>query len=196
MVSGTALIGEALITDMTVKQLTDLSSTAKRKQSYSCRSSGDREVDEQVLARTREEVEAGWASGCWALEDVPANAVISRRFGLRQPGKIRLIDDLSGSFVNSIVQASESPKPQNADFIGAMLLEVLQHNDSASDVLGRTYDLKSAYKQMAIAPESLPFASVVVFNPEKGKPEIYQLLAAPFGATKSVYSCLRVIHSV
>ena len=63
-------------------------------------------------------------------------------------------------------------------------------------MVGRTYDLKSAYKQLAIAKESLAFAFVVVFNPSTRKPEAFQLLAAPFGATKSVYSFLRVIHSV
>eukprot|EP00435_Cladocopium_sp_Y103_P055104 s1350_g18.t1 len=77
-----------------------------------------------------------------------------------------------------------------------MLLDVLQCNASGDDVLGRTYDLKSAYKQMAISPNSLSFAYVVVFNPASRKPEIFQLLAAPFGATRSVYSFLRVIHSV
>lgn len=38
------------------------------------------------------------------------------------PGKIRLVDDLTGGSVNNTVQASESPKPQNVDFIGALLL--------------------------------------------------------------------------
>ena len=65
-----------------------------------------------------------------------------------------------------------------------------------SAVKGRTYDLKSAYKQLAVAEDSLPYAYVVVFNPHTRKPEIFQLLAAPFGATRSVYSFLRIIHSV
>ena len=56
--------------------------------------------------------------------------------------------------------------------------------------------MKSACKQLAIAKESLNFAYVVIFNPHTRKPEIFQLLAAPFGATRSVYSFLRVIHSV
>ena len=37
---------------------------------------------------------------------------------------------------------------------------------------------------------------MVVFNPESRKPEVFQLLAAPFGATRSVYSFLRVINSI
>ena len=108
---------------------------------------------------------------------------------MKQPGKVRLIDDLSGSQVNGTVQTSESPKPQNLDFIGALLLQILQ-TGSFPELLGRTFDLKSAYKQMGIAPDSLQFAYVVVFNPIERRPEVFQLLAAPFGATRSVYSFL------
>ena len=108
---------------------------------------------------------------------------------------MRLIDDLSGSSVNSTVQTAESPKPQNVDYIGATLLQFLQLQNNQV-IVGRTYDLKSAYKQLAVAPSSLEFAYVVVFNPHSRKPEVFQLLAAPFGATRSVYSFLRIIHSV
>ena len=63
----------------------------------------------------------------------------------------RLIDDLSASGVNQTVQT--------ADFIAAMLLEVLKCNEG-SPLMGRSFDLKSAYKQLAIATQSLPFAFV------------------------------------
>ena len=36
------------------------------------------------------------------------------------PGKIRRVDDLTGGSVNNTVQASESPKPQDVDFIGEL----------------------------------------------------------------------------
>jgi hypothetical protein len=54
--------------------------------------------------------------------------------------------------------------------------------------MGRSFDLKSAYKQLAISPNSLSYAFVAVHNPDKGRAEVFQLLAAPFGATRSVYS--------
>ena len=69
-------------------------------------------------------------------------SVISRRFGLRQPGKIRLIDDVSGSSVNKTVQCSESPKPHSVDFIAAMLLKVIEFSNSRR-VKGRSFDLNS-----------------------------------------------------
>ena len=42
-------------------------------------------------SKTLEEVEFGWACGPLDLDHLPNDAVVSRRFGLRQPGKIRLL---------------------------------------------------------------------------------------------------------
>ena len=106
-----------------------------------------------------------------------------------------IIDDLSASGVNQTVQTAESPKPHSADFIAAMLLAVLKVSEG-SKLMGRSFDLKSAYKQLAIAKESLSFAFVAVYNPERAKAEIFQLLAAPFGATRSVYSFLRLSNAI
>ena len=202
---GTQLVGEVPTcglfekkfksADLTIQQLEAMSSADKRRNFHMCSSSGDDEVDRIVYEKTLEEVASGWAAGPFQYDELPENAVLSRRFGLKQPGKVRLIDDLSGSKVNSTVQASESPRPQNIDFIGALLLQFLGMN-CEQKLVGRTFDLKSAYKQMAVAKESLIFAYVVVFNPGTRKPEAFRLLAAPFGATRSVYSFLRVIHSV
>ena len=82
-----------------------------------------------VYSKTMEEVDCGWAIGPILMEELPSDAVVSRRFGLRQPGKIRLIDDLSASGVNQTVQTAESPKPHSADFIAAMLMAVLKISD-------------------------------------------------------------------
>ena len=123
--------------------------------------------------------------------------MISRRFGLRQPGKIRLIDDLSGSLImiKKTVQCAESPKPHSVDFIAALLVKALEVSRGKS-IKGRTFDLKSAYKQLAVSQQSLEFAFVAVYNPTTGKAEIFQMLAAPFGATRSVYSFLRISHAI
>ena len=89
--------------DMTVEQLEALSQGEKRKHFHSCSSSGDEEVDRQVYQKTLEEVNLGWASGPFAFEDLPENAVLSRRFGLKQPNKIHIVDDLTGSRINNTV---------------------------------------------------------------------------------------------
>ena len=200
LANGTELVGEVppcgvfeksfKAAEITVEGLARSSRSSRFQQFYKCRSSGDGEVDELVFAKTQEEVRLGWARGPYTLEELPEGATISRRFGLRQPGKIRLIDDLSASNVNQTVQCSESPKPHSVDFVAALKLNMLRQGVGTS-IKGRSFDLKSAYKQLAISARSLIFAFVAVYNPGTKKPEIYQLLAAPFGATRSVYSFLR-----
>ena len=197
LIGGTELVGEVppfgifektfKTAQMTVDQLRASSGSVRHQQFFKCCSSGDEEIDELVYNKSLEEVSLGWASGPWKLQELPKDSVVSRRFGLRQPGKIRLIDDLSGSHVNRTVQCSESPKPHSVDFIAALLLKVLEVSKGKS-IKGRPFDLKSAYKQLDISESSLSFA---VYNPRTCKAEIFQLLAAPFGATRSVYSFLR-----
>ena len=205
LVTGTDLVGEVKPfgifekafkpAEKTVAQLRGASKSERMLNFFKCSSSGDLEIDTIVYSKTLEEVECGWAIGPILLEELPSDAVISRRFVLKQPGKVRLIDDLSASGVNQTVQTAESPKPHSADFIAAMLLAVLKFSKD-SKLMGRSFDLKSAYKQLAIAKESLSFAFVAVYNPEKGKAEVFQLLAAPFGAIRSVYSFLRLSNAI
>ena len=205
LVNGTDLVGEVKPfgifeksfrpAEKTVAQLRGSSKSERMLNFFKCSSSGDPEIDTIVYDKTLEEVDCGWAIGPLPLEDLPSDAVVSRRFGLKQPGKVRLIDDLSASGINQTVQTSESPKPHSADFIAAMLLAVLKVSN-CSKLKGRSFDLKSAYKQLAISKESLSFAFVAVYNPVKGKAEIFQLFAAPFGATRSVYSFLRLSNAI
>ena len=180
--------------EMTEEQLQSCAGPNRKSIFHSSRSSGDREVDETVYAKTLEEIESGWLRGPIDFSSLPENAIINRRFGLKQPNKVRLIDDFSGSQVNSTVQSFESPKPHNTDVIASVVLSLLRCE--SKQFLGRAYDLKSAYRQLGINKDSLWASYVVVFNPYKRTPEVYQLLAVPFGATRAVYSFLRVAHSL
>jgi len=147
LVDGTDLVGEVKPfgifekslkpAERTVQQLREASKSERMLDFFKCSSSGDKEIDDMVYSKTLEEVEFGWATGPLQLEDLPGDAVISRRFGLRQPGKIRLIDDLSASGINQTVQTAESPKPHSADFIAAMLLAVLKVS-KGSKLMGRS----------------------------------------------------------
>ena len=161
---------------------------------HATRSSGDSEIDSVVYQKTLEEVEAGWLTGPIDFENLPRDAIVSTRFGLRQPNKIRLIDNLSGSQVNCTVQSFESPKPHTTDVVASILLSLLDCKDK--DFVGRAYDLKSAYRQLGVHEKSLWASYISVFNPKKNKPEIFQLLAVPFGASRAVFSFLRVAHSI
>lgn len=161
---------------------------------HATKSSGDKEIDEVVYSKTLEEVSAGWLIGPISFESLPDEAVVSTRFGLRQPSKIRLIDNFSGSSVNATVQSFESPKPHTTDVVASIILSLLGCRDRK--FLGRSYDLKSAYRQLGVKESSLWASYISVFNPKSGKPEIFQLHAVPFGASRAVFSFLRIAHSI
>ena len=152
-------------------------------------------LDILLEEKVDEEVELGWLSEPVDLKDVRSTASISRRFAIEQGDKIRLIDDLSDSGVNGAVQTTESPKPQSLDVVAAMVLECLKKLNKFQ-VLGKTYDLKSAYRQMFISPGSLDKAYIAYFSAREGKVLIRRMLALPFGATRAVFSYLRVAHSI
>ncbi len=86
----------------------------------SVRSSGDSEVDRIVFEKTLEERDAGWLRGPMEIHELPEGAVLSRRFGLKQPNKVTLIDDLSASSINKTVQCSETPRPHTTDVIASV----------------------------------------------------------------------------
>ena len=69
--------------------------------------------------------------------DKKVQACRSRRFGLKQPSEIRLIDDLTGSFLNTTVQADDTPRPHSTDVIAAVTLALV--SSTSKKFLGRTY---------------------------------------------------------
>ena len=117
LVSGTALTGPVPATgifeatfkpaSMTESQLKQQARASRVAIINAARTSGDPSVDEEVYAKTLVEKDHGWLMGPIEVADLPDHAIVSRRFGLKQGAKVRLIDDFSGSGVNSTVQACE-----------------------------------------------------------------------------------------
>eukprot|EP00439_Symbiodinium_sp_Y106_P070426 s3057_g12.t1 len=77
----------------------------------SCR---DLDVAAEVYRLTLEERDRGWLTGPFALGDVPATAVVTRRFGVKQGmttssseavAKIRPIDDFTESLANRLLRS-------------------------------------------------------------------------------------------
>ena len=161
----------------------------------SMRSGGDGEIDAEVYRKTLDEKADGWICGPIKQEDLPEHAIVNRRFGIRQGDKVRLIDDFSASGVNGCVQAGAAPYLHTLDFVAALLREI-NIGDRSNRWLGKTFDLASAYRQMIVSETSAWAAYIAVYNPDTDRAEIYQMKALPFGATKSVYSFLRVAHSL
>ena len=180
----------------------ELAASAKSARSTlltSIRSSGDDEIDSTVHAKIVEELDCGWLAGPFEISDLPDDAVISRRFGIRQgsgdTSKIRLIDDFSASGVNDTVQVENASKLHTLDIAAAMCLELLRV-PGRDQWLGKTFDLASAYRQLGVAPGSYWVSYIAVYNPATKSPQVFAMRALPFGASRSVYGFLRVAHSI
>ena len=180
---------------MTECDLLEQSKLSNKAIYHSVRSSGDSEVDAVVYQKTLEERDAGWLRGPIPFHELGSDCILSRRFGLKQPNKVRLIDDLSKSNINSTVQTPESPRPHSTDVVASLALALLLSAGNRK-VLGKTFDLKSAYRQLGIHPSSLSKSYIVCFDPLSRGPAIFQMLAVPFGGSRSVYSFLRIVRVV
>ena len=159
----------------------------------SCKSSGNKQVDEQLLAETGEEVNRGWAVGPFPA--VPDGFVVSRRFQLIQGNSIRMIDDFTISGINDTAVSQNKIDLHMVDTFAAMIREFfLRCNEAgmASNLVAKTYDLKNVYKQIPIRTDHLCFSYFCISNCEFGRPKIYQLRILPFGTTYNVYNFLRL----
>ena len=156
----------------------------------------DEDIAVSVWDQTMDEVAKGDIEGPLELDAVPMHFPMSRRFGIRQGGKIRCVDDFSGSGVNATAQPLESPKPHTLDVLAGLISSTMESCDSSCNWVARSFDLKSAYRQCAVCPESAPFSYIVVGNPLTKTLKAFRMKALPFGSVKSVHSFLRVVASV
>ena len=150
------------------------------------RSSGDEQLDREVFDQSMDEVAKGWISGPLDPSSLPSDSIISRRFGIRQGQKIRVVDDLSQSMINATVQVTVSPKPHTVDYVAAVC-KFISACSQRETWLRRSFDLKSAYRQVSY---------IAVFDPQRGKQVVFQLKALPFGSVQSVHTFLRVSNSL
>ena len=206
---GASLTGEVPTTGMlptkfTPALLTDQSlhaqSKLRRKHiERDCAGSGDAEIDKEVWEQTLQECEKGWLRGPLQPQQVPDDAPVSKRFGLRQRHKIRLIDDFSESAVNEAVSVSESPTLHTMDIASAAVacwFGDCGKSGVSSSLEVRTFDLASAYRQVALNEEGRKVAYIRVFNPNTRSWSFFQAQVLPFGAIKSVHSFLRLARAL
>ena len=185
-------------------------------------SCGDADVDRTVWSQTREEVAAGWLDGpCTSTQlykRFGKGWIASRRFGLKQGNKTRLIDNGRESELNSAFTTFEKLDLQDVDDLvcafdclmkcvstkGAVRFtladgEVLsgQVHDQwgpvgSTKLYGRTLDLKAAYKQVATAFDNRWSAVVVAFCPLTNQPAYFISIALLFGSTAAVHAFNRL----
>ena len=82
------------------------------------------------------ERDAGWLDGPFTPEQLETRPLVSRRFGLSQGDKTRLIDDLSVGGVSATVQVAESPLPHTTDLLASLALAVLRAMSGAK-IMGK-----------------------------------------------------------
>ena len=141
-ITGTDLVGEAPATGIfntkfrpakrTVEDLVSCAPAVREAIIRSVKSQGQ-DVDAEVLRQTQAEVDKGWATGPLDVKHLPPNSlvIVSRRFGLVQPNKTRLIDDLSASGINDTVQAEETPTPHTVGVAAGMITSGKQQKGRA-----------------------------------------------------------------
>lgn len=183
------------------------------------------DVKRSVWKGALEEVAKGWLQGPLTEDEVKNLLgplyIVSKRFGLQQSDKIRPIDDMSESKVNSAYGSSyklDLPGVDGISILARTLLECVHEDrsvrldlsdgselrgalhesltlDEARSLTGRTLDLEAAYKQMMVAPSSL-WSSVLAIEAPNGKKELFISRALPFGASAAVYAFNRVARAL
>ena len=157
-------------------------------------SCGDAQLDKELWEKTMKEVEAGWLVGPMEWEQLTPSDVISHRFPLKQGAKVRPIDDYSRSGVNAAVTTLEQPTVDTSDVAAAMysrLANNLLKAGRPAHILGRSYDLTSAYRQLCVSKRSSKFANIAVFCPEENRTLVFKQLCLPFGSRASVNGFIR-----
>ena len=151
------------------------------------------EVDEKVWEETMQEKDRGWIS---EPEPQPFEFV-AKRFGLVQKNKVGMIDDFTICGVNGAFGLKEKLRVQSVDELSSYLALVISDPGFSPklNIVGRTYDLKSAYKQFGVDVYHSNHCRVGVKSPE-GKVRKFAINALPFGATGSVAAFLRIAASV
>eukprot|EP00971_Amphidinium_carterae_P003984 79294-Amphidinium_carterae.1 len=186
------------------------------------RRSDDEELDQEVWSETIEECSRHWLRGPMTLDGLRRDVgehdvVVSRRFGLRQGLKTRLIDDYTESGVNGSYGCHNKVELGGVDevlaiarclalpFVAAsnmwataddgerFLLKPSAgwrrlHASKGLRMVGKTFDLKSAYRQLAVSPESNWCANLAVYSPEAKDVRFFRQLAGPFGSAAMVLS--------
>lgn len=192
-----------------------------------CTSSGDQALDEEIYKQTLEQRDSNWLRGPLSKQDLellfPEGWTVSRRFGIQQGEKVRVIDDCKEPGINHALATTEKLSLMDTDDFtsllrlimdsvqeqtrkvcitlsnGKMLTGTAHPSWYAKDRMlwsGRTLDLESAYKHLPNSPETRWAAVLAAFNPKTRKPELFISDSLMFGSTASVYAFNRFARAL
>ncbi|CAE7476803.1 unnamed protein product, partial [Symbiodinium microadriaticum] len=146
------------------------------------------ELAQEIHDITQDEVTRGWLSAPIPVEELGDTCSLSRRFGVVQSSagkrKVRPIDNLSESFINSTVSRVESIQPHGLDVVCAGIayrLRVRERVGKQSVPKLKVIDLFKAYKQLGLSVDALQDSFLCVPNPTTGKPCVHMCHVLPFG---------------
>eukprot|EP00435_Cladocopium_sp_Y103_P075873 s57_g67.t1 len=164
---------------LTVEDLGNHSRRSNQAIHHSTKSSGDDHVDRKLWKKTLAEVEKGWLK---ELASVPEDdGRLSRRFAVVQSeGKVRPTDNYTESQINDAVSITGKCTVDGVDTISALGVEVMKALRGAgrpTKLKGRSFDLKSAYRQLAVKESSL---KSLASNSEKSFELLLGLLGLEF----------------
>ena len=111
---------------------------------------------------TREELAKGWL---WKDDSkAVGQQVLAMRFGLQQKNKVRVIDDCSVGGLNGTVGLPEKLRVHSIDILLNMVVCAFKSHEGFPfpTCVGRTFDLKSAYRQFGIDEVSRDLLRIVV----------------------------------
>ena len=149
----------------------------------------------ELLDATCEETEKELQEGWMEIDNNGGkNTSWAMRFGLQQRDKVRVIDDFSIAGVNGTAGLQERLKIFGIDDIAALIAYSLDTcgGEVHPTLLGKTMDLKSAYKQFGICSSDRERIRVATRHPTTSELVLLMVNALPFGATGSVSGFLRV----
>ena len=156
----------------------------------------EQHLEEGTWTETVDELSKGWI---WdATGESLDGKVIARRFGLQQGAKLRVIYDCSCGGLNHSVGLAEKSQLHSIDQLASMV----SHSFSVTSgqrhpkVVGRTYDLRAAYKQFPLSSADREILRIAVCQPGRTEPAIFGVNALPFGAVGSVAGFLRTSHAL
>eukprot|EP00435_Cladocopium_sp_Y103_P042438 s2135_g11.t1 len=182
--------------DLHVDTLERMSASFTARAVASTRATNDVDLDKKLWQATLEEAEAGFLTGPYDVGSCPKDAVVSPRFGLLQKSKLRPIDNFSASHVNSATGLQDKLQVDTIDEICAMIKAWAQRYGPEVELVGRSYDLRKAYRQIGISEGHLKFAWISVWSPDDACAKLFRMDSMPFGATASVGAFLRLSQAL
>ena len=155
------------------------------------------EVTRSAWEATKEEIDKGWL---WVDDDQSMDGkVVAKRFGLVQKNKTRVIDDFLICGLNAACGLKEKFRIHAIDELAAYLswiFTVSSKSGKGLDVVGKTFDLKSAYRLFGLSKQDAELARVLVLDTDNLRPCLLGMRTLPFGAVGSVGGFLRVSYAL